>query len=251
MRTLILVVFALFMAAPALASTADTTPPRQMAWPFNGIFGTVDRQSAQRGLQVYREVCSSCHGLTRVAFRSLSGIGFPQAEIKAMAAEYTIKDGPNDDGDMFDRPGMPSDKFTAPFANEKAARAVNGGAYPLDLSLIVKARPDGANYVYSLLTGYAEAPASVHMGEGLNYNPYFVGGQIAMPAPLSDSQVTYSDGTPATVDQMARDVVTFLQWTAEPEMEMRKGMGVKVMIFLFFTTVLLYIAKRRVWRDLH
>lgn len=251
MRRVIAVVFVLMAAAPAFANTADTKPPRQTAWKFDGILGTVDRPSAQRGLQVYREVCSACHGLNRVAFRSLSGIGFSAQEIKALAAEYTVEDGPNDDGEMFERPGMPSDTFTPPFANEKAARAANGGAYPLDLSLIVKARPNGANYVYSLLTGYADAPAHMQMGEGMSYNPYFPGGQIAMPPPLSEGRVTFADGTPATVDQMAQDVVNFLQWAAEPEMETRKAMGVKVMLFLLVTTLLLYVAKRRVWRDLH
>lgn len=239
------------MAAPASASTAETKAPRDMHWSFDGAFGKVDKQSAQRGLQVYREVCAACHSLNRVAFRSLSGIGFPEAEIKALAAEYTVVDGPNDDGDMFDRPGMPSDKFVPPFANEKAARAANGGAFPPDLSLIIKARPNGANYVYSLLTGYADAPEGMHMGAGMNYNPYFPGGQIAMPAPLSDDRVTYEDSTPATVDRMAQDVVNFLQWAAEPEMEERKAMGIKALIFLFITTVFLYIAKRRVWKDLH
>lgn len=251
MRTLIVTLISLLVAAPALASSADTKHPKQMHWTFDGAFGTFDRQSAQRGLQVYREVCSSCHSLNRVAFRSLSGIGFPEAEIKALAAEYTVMDGPGDDGEMFERPGAPSDKFVPPFANEKAARAVNGGAYPPDLSLIVKAREDGPDYVYSILTGYMNAPEGTHISEGMHYNPYFPGGQIAMPAPLSADQVTYADGTPASVDQMAKDVVNFLQWVAEPEMEMRKAMGVKVLIFLFITTVFLYIAKRRVWRDLH
>lgn len=250
-RIMIVVLMGLLMAPLAHAASSDAEVPKQMAWPFDGAFGKVDRQSAQRGLQVYREVCAACHGLRRVAFRTLSGIGFPEAEIKALAAEYSIVDGPNDDGEMFERPGMPSDKFTSPFANEKAARAANNGAYPPDLSLIVKARPDGANYLYSLLTGYKDAPEGFHLGEGMHYNPYFSGGQIAMASPLSDGQISYEDGTEASVDQMAHDVVSFLQWAAEPEMETRKGMGVKVMIFLFITTVFLYIAKRRIWKDVH
>jgi ubiquinol-cytochrome c reductase cytochrome c1 subunit len=252
MRALLVVVFSfLACSGPALASGGETKLPRQMPWSFEGALGTFDRPSVQRGLQVYREVCAACHGLDRVAFRSLEGVGFGAAEVKALAAEYTVKDGPNDAGDTFDRPGRPSDKFPSPFANEQAARSANGGAYPPDLSLMVKARPDGANYLYSLLTGYADAPGEMHMNEGMSYNPYFSGQQIAMPSPLSAGRVTYQDGTEATVDQMAQDVVHFLQWTAEPEMEQRKGMGVKVMIFLFLTTVLLYLAKRRVWRDLH
>ncbi len=251
MPLLIVALLSLFLASPALAAGSDAKPPRDMHWKFDGAFGTVDRQSAQRGLQVYREVCAACHGMKRVAFRTLSGIGFPEAEIKALAAEYDITDGPNDDGDMFQRPGLPSDKFPSPYANEKAARAVNNGAYPPDLSLIIKARPNGANYFYSLMTGYKEAPEDMELGNGMYYNPYFPGGQIAMPTPLSDGQVTYEDGTTASVDQMARDLTNFLQWAAEPEMEVRKRMGVKVMIFLLITTFLLYIAKRRIWRNLH
>lgn len=251
MRLLTLTLISILTTAPAFASSVDTEHPKQMHWSFEGAFGTFDRQSAQRGLQVYREVCASCHSLSRVAFRSLSGIGFSPAEIKALAAEYTVQDGPGDDGEMFDRPGLPSDHFTPPYANEKASRAANGGAFPPDLSLIIKARPDGANYVYSILTGYKDAPEDVHLGPGMHYNPYFPGGQIAMPQPISEGQVTYQDETPASVDQMSKDVVNFLQWAAEPEMEMRKGMGVKVLIFLFIATAFLYIAKRRVWKDLH
>ncbi len=186
-----------------------------------------------------------------MAFRSLDGIGFSEGEIKALAAEYTIADGPNDDGEMFDRPGKPSDRFPSPYPNEQAARSVNNGAYPPDLSLMIKARPDGANYTYSLLTGYSDAPEGMHMGEHMNYNAYFPGNEIAMPAPLSNGQVSYQDGTEATVDQMARDVVSFLQWAAEPEMEQRKRMGIRTLAFLLIMTVIFYVAKRRIWRDLH
>jgi ubiquinol-cytochrome c reductase cytochrome c1 subunit len=162
-----------------------------------------------------------------------------------------VRDGPNDEGEMFERPGRPSDKFHRPFANEKAARAANNGAYPPDLSLIVKARPDGANYLYGLLTGYSEAPAGVAMGEGMNYNKYFPGHQIAMPPPLSENSVTYSDGTPASVDQMSKDLTTFLAWTAEPELEDRKRTGIKVILFLLVLTGLLYAAKRKIWAAVH
>lgn len=241
---------ALGIAGYAYAST-DQKPPRKIEWAFDGVFGTVDKQAAQRGFQVYKEVCSACHGLSRIAFRNLTEIGFTPAEVKALASTYQITDGPNDDGDMFDRPGKPSDSFVPPFPNEQAARAAYNGAYPPDLSLIVKARQDGANYLYSLLTGYADAPAHVQLTDGQYYNPYFPGGKLAMPAPLSDDLVSYSDGTNATVDQMSRDVVTFLQWTAEPEMESRKQMGLKVLIYLAIFTVFMYVAKRNIWRRIH
>lgn len=226
-------------------------PPKRVSWPFDGITGHVDKPAAQRGFQIYKEVCAACHGLSRVAFRSLSDIGFTEAEIKALAANYQIKDGPNDDGEMFERPGKPSDYFPPPYPNEQAARAAQNGAYPPDLSLIVKARAAGANYLYSLLIGYAAAPAGMHLGDGMSYNPYFPGGQIAMPAPLSDGQVTYEDGTAASLDQMAHDVTVFLQWAAEPEMEARKQMGIKVLMYLFIFTAFMYVAKRKLWRKIH
>jgi ubiquinol-cytochrome c reductase cytochrome c1 subunit len=240
---------ALLMSGSALASGGGI-PLKQVAWPFDGVTGTVDRQAAQRGFQVYKEVCSACHSLRLVSYRNLGALGFSEAEVKAIAAGATVKDGPNDAGDMFERPGRPSDKFASPFANEKAARASNGGALPPDLSLIVKARPDGANYLYSLLTGFENAPADFHLSTGMNYNRYFPGHQIAMAQPLSDGQIQYQDGTEATIDQMSRDVTTFLQWAAEPEMETRKQMGLKVLIYLAVFTVLFYLAKRRIWSKL-
>jgi len=247
MRSL-LTLFALVVLAPTLALAAGAAkPPRQVDWAFDGVFGKFDRPAIQRGLQVYREVCAACHGVKRVAFRTLTDVGFSEAEVKSMAAEYTIQDGPNDDGEMFDRPGRPSDRFPAPYPNEQAARAAQNGAYPLDLSLIIKARADGANYVYSLLTGYHDAPEGVSVPEGMYYNPYFVGGLIAMAPPLKDGAVEYQDGTVATADQMAKDVVNFLQWAAEPEMEVRKRMGVRVMLFLLVMTGFFYAAKKRIW----
>lgn len=223
--------------------------PKQMIWSFDGMFGGFDRPSIQRGYQIYKQVCSSCHSMNQLYFRNLTEIGFSEGEVKTIAKEYTVKDGPNDNGEMFDRPASPSDKFPSPHANEKAARAANNGAYPPDLSLIVKARHDGANYVYSLLTGYETPPAEVKMNAGMHYNPYFPGGQIAMPAPLSEGLVQYQDGTTASLDQMAHDVVNFLQWAAEPEMEQRKRMGIKVLIFLGIMTAFFAIAKRRVWSE--
>jgi ubiquinol-cytochrome c reductase cytochrome c1 subunit len=220
---------------------------KTMEWTFDGIRGKFDRQIIQRGYQVYKEVCSACHGLKLVAYRNLTEIGFSEAEVKEIAKEYTVRDGPNDEGEMFDRPATPSDNFVSPYPNSKAARAANNGALPPDLSLIIKARPDGANYVYSVLTGYQDAPHDFKLTDGLHYNLYFANNQIAMPEPLSDNLVTYSDGTKATKDQMAYDVVTFLQWAAEPEMEKRKLIGMKVIAFLVFFTIISYIVKNKIW----
>lgn len=242
-----------FAAAALLASPAFSTEaehPKHMEWPFDGAMGKVDKPSAQRGFQVYKEVCSSCHSLKRVAYRNLTELGFSEAEVKALAATYTYSE-IGDDGEPKDRPGRPSDYFKPPFANDNAARAANGGALPPDLSLIIKARHDGANYVYSLLTGYEPAPAGMTMNAGMNYNPYFPGHQIAMPQPLNDGQVTYEDGTANTLDQMSKDVVNFLQWAAEPEMEHRKEMGLRVMIFLTFMTAFFFMAYKRLWKTLH
>ncbi|USG62345.1 cytochrome c1 [Sneathiella marina] len=224
---------------------------KSASWKHGGLFGTYDRAAAQRGLQVYREVCAGCHGLGLVAFRTLADLGFSEEEIKAIAAESEFTDGPDGAGDMFERPGKPFDKFPSPFPNENAARASNGGAYPPDLSLMTKARADGDNYMYSLLTGYADAPADVELASGMSYNAYFPGHQIAMPSPLNDDGVEYSDGTPATVDQMAKDVTVFLAWAAEPKLEQRKSIGLKVILFLLILAGLFYAVKRKIWSDLH
>ena len=246
------VIIALLISFSSFGALADTTAkqPLQLVWPFEGIFGTFDRQAAQRGAQVYFEVCSACHSNHNLYYRNLKDIGFSEAEIKQLAQKYTVKDGPNAEGEMFDRPALPSDRFVSPYPNEEAARAANNGAYPVDLSLIIKARHDGPNYVFSLLSGYQEAPADIKLMPGLYYNPYFEGGQIAMPPPLTQGQVTFSDDTPATVEQMAKDVVVFLQWAAEPEMEHRKSMGLKVMIFLLVFTLFFYMAKKKIWKNL-
>ena len=246
------VIIAFLISFSSFGAIADTTAkkPLQLVWPFEGIFGTFDRQAAQRGAQVYLEVCSTCHSNHNLYYRNLKDIGFSEAEIKQLAQKYTVKDGPNAEGEMFDRPALPSDRFVSPYPNEEAVRTANNGAYPVDLSLIIKARPDGPNYVFSLLSGYQEAPANVKLMPGLYYNPYFEGGQIAMPPPLTEGQVTFSDGTPATVEQMAKDVVVFLQWAAEPEMEHRKSMGLKVMIFLLVFTVFFYVTKKKIWKNI-
>jgi ubiquinol-cytochrome c reductase cytochrome c1 subunit len=254
MRTLrsLALAAAVALAAPMSAHAAGGGPaPPAQSWSFGGLFGTFDRASAQRGFQVYKEVCAACHAMKQLAYRNLAEIGLSDAEIRAIAADVMVQDGPNDDGEMFERPGRPSDRFRSPFANEKAARAVNNGAYPVDLSLIVKARPDGANYLYALLTGYRdEPPPGVPVMEGMHYNEYFPGHWIAMGRPLNDDQVTYADGTAATVSQMARDVTTFLAWAAEPELEQRRAMGVRVILFLIVLAGMTYAVKRKVWADL-
>ncbi|KAK6773496.1 hypothetical protein RDI58_028734 [Solanum bulbocastanum] len=195
-------------------------------WPHEGILSSYDHASIRRGHQVYQQVCASCHSMSLISYRDLVGVAYTEEETKAMAAEIEVVDGPNDEGEMFTRPGKLSDRFPQPYANEAAARFANGGAYPPDLSLITKARHNGQNYVFALLTGYRDPPAGVSIREGLHYNPYFPGGAIAMPKMLNDGAVEYEDGIPATEAQMGKDVVSFLSWAAEPEMEERKLLNV-------------------------
>lgn len=240
-------------AGPALGAGTAVAPPEK-EWSFGGLFGTFDRAAAQRGFQVYTEVCAGCHGLDYISFRHLTGLGFTEDQVAAIAREYDVVDGPNDDGEMFERPGRASDPWPAPFPNDKAARAANNGAMPPDLSLIVEARgvgEGGSNYIHALLTGYGEAPAAMQMPDGMYYNTYYPGNQIAMPAPLLDDGVEYADGTPATVEQQAADITTFLTWAAEPNLESRKRTGVMVMVFLLIMVGLTYVTKRAVWRDVH
>ena len=218
----------------------------QLNWTFSGILGTFDRASQQRGLQVYKEVCSGCHGMRLLAYRNLKSIGYNDDEIKAFAAENSVNS-INDDGEVVERPARPSDKFVSPYPNDKAARAANGGAYPPDLSLIVKARPDGANYLHALLTGYVDAPAEKKVPDGMYYNKYYSGNLIGMPQPLYDDGVEYADGTKATPDQMAKDVTAFLAWASEPEMEERKQLGITVILFLLVLTTLSYFAMKQIW----
>jgi ubiquinol-cytochrome c reductase cytochrome c1 subunit len=233
------------------AAAAEEVAPIQRSWSFDGLFGTFDRAAAQRGLQVYREVCSACHSLDYIAFRNLTALGFSDDQVKALASQYQITDGPNDQGEMYQRPGKPSDYFPPPFANDEAARAANGGALPPDLSLITKARPQGPDYVYSLLQGFHEAPPDTKGPPGTYYNIYFPGNWIGMPPPLSEGAVQYADGTPATVEQMAGDVATFLTWAGEPTLEARKQTGLKVILFLIVLTALFYATKRKVWASQH
>ena len=229
--------------------------PKEVEWSFKGplnigIFGTYDRQQLQRGYQVYKQVCANCHSMKRVAFRNLTDIGFSEAEVKALAKQADIPSIDEKTGEPTTRKGVPSDRFPSPYPNDIAARAAQNNALPPDLSLIIKARHDGANYVYSLLTGYGTAPKGVELSPTLHYNPYFHSLGIAMTPPLAEGVVEYADGQPkATVDQMARDVVTFLSWAAEPEMEARKRTGFAVILFLLIMTGLAYVAYRKVWAD--
>jgi ubiquinol-cytochrome c reductase cytochrome c1 subunit len=238
----------------AQAAEGQPEPPAQN-WSFSGFFGTFDRASAQRGFQVYKEVCSNCHSMHLMSYRDLSGLGFTEDEVKAIAAEYKVAD-TNDAGEPIERAALPSDKFHNPFPNDKAAAAANGGKVPPDLSLMAKARgeggeTDGPNYIYAFVTGFHDAPADFKVPDGLNYNAYFPGHVTAMPNILTDDAVTYSDGTKATHEQEAWDVVNFLMWTAEPTLEQRKHTGVKVILFLIIFAGLLYSVKRKVWANAH
>jgi len=222
-------------------------------WSFKGIFGTFDRASLQRGYQVYQEVCSGCHSIQQLSYRNLSEKGGPEFsldEAKAIATQFEVTDGPNDEGEMFTRPRRLSDKFVNPFPNIQAATAANGGAYPPDMSVLVKARKGGADYIYSLLLGYEEVPAEYELDDGVYYNKYIQGNKIMMSKPLSEGAVEYSDGTQATEAQMAKDVVTFLTWAAEPHLEARHKMGFKVFIFLIILLRLVYFSKQKVWSRL-
>ena len=218
-----------------------------MHFAHQGIFGQYDRAQLQRGFQVYKEVCAACHSLNLVAFRTLEDLGYNEAEIKAIAKAYEVPAIDEKTGEDTTRPAIPSDKFPSPYANSVAASAANGGKIPPDLSLIVKAREGHEAYIYSILTGYEDAPAGFQLPEGGHFNPYFPGTVIGMPKPLSDDQVTYEDGTPATVDQMAKDVTAFLAWAAEPKLENRKRAGVGTIAFLAILLVLSVISYKKIW----
>lgn len=236
---------------PSHAAGEAVAPPAQ-DWTFNGIFGTYDKASIQRGFQVYLEACSVCHGMRLMAYRNLESVGFSEEEVSALASQFFVMDGPDEFGEMFERPAVASDRFVEPFPNEQAARAANNGAMPKDLSVIAKARGGGPDYLYWLLIGYPEEPpADVELGDGMYYNTYFPGHQIAMPQILYDDTVEYHDGTAATAEQHAWDVTNFMMWAAEPNQEDRKRMGIKVILFLIIFSGLMYAVKRRVWADVH
>jgi ubiquinol-cytochrome c reductase cytochrome c1 subunit len=229
-----------------LASDQMIHPPAQ-PWSHNGFFQAFDAASLRRGHQVYAQVCASCHGLARIAYRNLVNVCYSEAEVKAMAEDTDVKDGPNDEGEYFDRAGKLSDYLPSPYPNEEAARYANNGAYPPDLSLIVKARHGGADYIFALLTGYKDVPAGIAPRETQYYNPYFSGGWIGMPPPLADGAVDYDDETPATSSQMAKDISIFLAWTSEPEQDERKLMGIKVMTALAVMFGFTWYYKRIKW----
>ncbi|MBB3233471.1 cytochrome c1 [Phyllobacterium endophyticum] len=243
--------------------------PEEMQWSFAGPFGHYDKQQLQRGLKIYKEVCSACHSMHMVAFRSLEELGYSEAQVKAFAAEYEVQDGPNAEGEMFTRKALPSDYFPSPFPNAQAAAAANNGAAPPDFSLIAKARAvergfprfitdiatqyqeGGPDYIHALLTGYGETPPEgMQIPEGTHYNPHFISAKsLAMAQPLQDGQVTYDDGAPQTLSQYSQDIAAFLMWAAEPHLEERKKTGFRVMVFLILFAGLVYVAKRRIWAD--
>ncbi len=219
-------------------------------WSFKSFFGKFDRASLQRGYQVYSEVCASCHSMKYLSYRNLyekGGPEFSEAEAKAIAANFEVTDGPDSTGEMFIRPARLSDKFVRPYANEEEAKSANGGAYPPDMSVLVKARGGGADYIYSLLLGYDDPPANVKLDDGVYYNKYMYGNKIKMSAPLSDDLVEYSDGTKATKEQMSKDVVSFLMWAAEPHLEQRHKFGFRVIIYLIIISILVYFSMKKIW----
>jgi len=271
-----LVSLAIWMPAQSANAAGDIPHIERQQWSFAGMFGFYDRGRLQRGYQVYKEVCASCHGMKFVHYRNLSEPGGPEfskAAVKYLASQYEVQDGPDSDGQMYERKGRASDAFVSPYANEQEARSANSGAFPPDLSLITKARniheevpfymspikilqdiatgyqEGGADYVYAIMTGYADAPEGMELADGMNYNKYFSGHQIAMPNPLADDVVEYTDGTPATLENYAKDVTEFLMWAAEPKLEERKRLGFRVLFYLLTLSGLLFFAKKLVWKD--
>jgi len=248
--------FALVLLSGAAAAEEPHAAPKieAQSWSFNGPFGAYDTAQLQRGYGVYKQVCANCHSMRLLSYRNLGEKGGPQFSpeaVKALSEEIQVTDGPNDKGEMYQRPGRPSDRFRSPYANDEAARAANRGALPPDLSVMAKARPGGPDYIYALLTGYKDAPHGFELAQGMQYNVAFPGHQIAMPPPLIDGVVTYADGTKPTVDNYARDVSAFLMWAAEPKLEERHMLGARVIVFLFVLAVVMFLAKRVVWSNLH
>jgi ubiquinol-cytochrome c reductase cytochrome c1 subunit len=233
-------------------SQAQETPPLpHQQWSFEGLFGTYEKGAMQRGFQIYKQICSACHPVKHLYFGDLAALGYTADQIKAIATSYQVTDGPNDQGQMYQRPGRPSDPIPGPFPNDEAARAANGGALPPDQSMIVKARDAGPDYVYALLNGYTPAPKGFTVVPDKYYNEYFPGHNISMPPPLSEGAVTFADGTKATVPQMAHDVVTFLSWASEPNLDARHRIGVRVFLFLIVGVGIFYAAKRKIWAAVH
>ena len=230
--------------------SAETPSFLKTDWTFKGLFGKYDRASLQRGYQVYTEVCAACHSMQYLSYRNLAEPGgpeFTEEEAKFIAASFEVLDGPNSDGEMFMRPAKLSDKFVMPYENVEASKAANGGAYPPDMSVLAKARKGGADYIYSLLLGYDEPPADIKLDDGVYYNKYMYGNKIKMSAPLSDGLVEYNDGTDATKEQMAKDITTFLMWSAEPHLETRHKTGFRVIVYLIILSILVYLTMKKIW----
>jgi len=245
-----IIILSFFLSCSYANSEELNTDYLKTKWTFKGLFGKFERDSLQRGYQVYREVCSGCHSMKYLSYRNLAEEGGPEftiEEAKAIASQFEVSDGPNSDGEMFVRQGRLSDKFVDPYPNVEAAAAANGGAYPPDMSVLVKARKGGADYVYSLLLGYEEPPAGYELEDGVYYNKYMPGNKIKMSRPLLDGIVEYSDGTQATEKQMAKDVVTFLTWASEPHLESRHKTGVSVILYLFILSILVYFSMKKIW----
>ena len=248
LRIFILSIF--IFGSPYNLNAAEKVEYLKTDWSFKGLFGKFDRGALQRGYQVYTEVCSSCHSMKYMSYRNLAEKGGPEftlEQAKAIAASFDVTDGPNSDGEMFTRPGKLSDKFVMPYENVKAAQAANGGAYPPDMSVLIKARSGGADYIYSLLQGYEDPPPGVILDDGVYYNKFMYGKKIKMSNQLSDGLVEYADGTNATIEQMSKDVTTFLMWTAEPHLETRHRMGFKAIVYLIILTVLVYFSMKKIW----
>ncbi len=246
----IFLIFNIFFLSSYSLNAAEKVEYLKTDWSFKGLFGKFDRGALQRGYQVYTEVCSSCHSMKYLSYRNLAEKGgpeFTEEQAKAIAASFEVKDGPNADGEMFTRPGKLSDKFVMPYDNVKAAQAANGGAYPPDMSVLAKARGGGVDYIYSLLQGYEDPPIGITLDDGVYYNKFMYGNKIKMSNQLSDGLVEYGDGTKATVEQMSKDVTTFLMWAAEPHLESRHQMGFKAIVYLIILTILVYFSMKRIW----
>lgn len=237
--------------SPVALAAGDAPQAPAQDWSFNGPFGYYDKAAMQRGYKVYREVCASCHGMKHMYFRNLEALGYNESQIKNIAADYSVQDGPDDEGEMFDRTAIPSDAFPSPYANDKAAAYANDGAIPPDLSLITKARMNGPDYVYGLMTGYQEAPHGAETVEGKHWNKYFPGHNISMAPPLSADLVAYEDGTAQTVEQYSKDLVQFMMFAADPHMEARKKAGFRVILFLLVFAGIMYAVKKKIWADVH
>jgi len=246
------IIIALFLSLVPLTVFSEENNNKfiETNWTFDGLFGTFDRASLQRGYQVYTEVCSGCHSVQHLSYRNLSEKGGPEFsadEAKAIASQFEVEDGPNSDGEMFVRSARLSDKFVKPYPNVEASTAANGGAYPPDMSVLAKARTGGADYIYSLLLGYEDTPEGFELDDGVYYNKYMPGNKIKMSEPISDGIVEYADGTEPTKEQVAKDITAFLVWASEPHLESQHRMGFKTIVYLIILITLVYISKQKIW----